>query len=107
MPADLNNDEDLKEFDRKAAVVELESLSNDSALFRYVDLASGYTYMTHRTKSIDYGVLLINRAECFMDSGKVQAMKPGDTMVQRYTKHAWRVTLTRSTSLCSILCVRP
>ena len=98
MPADLNNDEDLKEFDRKAVVVELESLSDDSAIFPCVDLASGYTCMMHCTKLIDYGVLLINRAECVMDSGEVQAMKPGDTMVQRYTKHAWRVTLTRSTS---------
>ena len=90
MPADLNNDADLTDFDRKAAAGELGLVSSDSALLHYVDLAPGYTCMMHRTKSIDYGILLAGEVECVMDSGEVQAMKHGDVMVQRYTKHAWR-----------------
>jgi hypothetical protein len=46
--------------------------------------------MMHRTQSIDYGIALEGEPECVMDSGEVQRMKPGDVMVQRHTKHAWR-----------------
>jgi hypothetical protein len=88
-PADLNNDADL-DFDRERNNENVGLVSGGGAVLRYVDLAPGYTCMMHRTQSLDYGIVLEGTAECVMDSGEVQAMKPGDTMVQRYTMHAWR-----------------
>lgn len=89
MPADLNNDADLNQYqDLMCSPIGLAS--SGSSVLRYVDLAPGYTCMMHRTQSIDYGVVLEGQAECVMDGGQTQLMGHGDVMVQRFTKHAWK-----------------
>ena len=44
----------------------------------------------HRTKSLDYGVLVAGQLELHLDSGEMRLLKVGDVMVQRGTMHAWR-----------------
>lgn len=92
MPADLNNDADLHEYDHRMVNGPISLVSSGASVLRYVDLAPGYTCMMHRTQSIDYGVVLEGAAECVFPTGEIQLMKRGDVMIQRYTKHAWRNT---------------
>lgn len=89
-PADLNNDADLADYDRKLAAGKVGLVSGGGSLLRYMDLAPAFTTMEHRTQSIDYGVVIEGEIEIVLDSGEVQLLKPGDIMVQRGTEHAWR-----------------
>ena len=43
---------------------------------------------THRTKSIDYAIVLEGEIDMLMDDSEVH-MKPGDVLVQQGTSHAW------------------
>lgn len=43
---------------------------------------------THRTKSIDYAIVLDGEIDMLMDDTEVH-LKPGDVLVQQGTSHAW------------------
>jgi mannose-6-phosphate isomerase-like protein (cupin superfamily) len=43
----------------------------------------------HTTRTIDYGIVISGRVELGLDSGWVE-LGPGDVIVQRATRHAWR-----------------
>ena len=45
--------------------------------------------MMHRTRSVDFVVVISGEIWCVMEEGEV-LMKPGDTMVQRGTNHEWQ-----------------
>ena len=44
----------------------------------------------HRTKSLDYAVIVAGEVELILDTGEVQRLKVGDVVVQRGNMHAWR-----------------
>lgn len=44
----------------------------------------------HTTKTIDYGIILSGRVELGLDEGWVE-LGAGDVVVQRATRHAWRL----------------
>jgi len=44
----------------------------------------------HTTQTIDYGIILSGRVELGLDDGWVE-LGPGDVVVQRATRHAWRL----------------
>lgn len=44
----------------------------------------------HRTKSLDYGVVLEGEVEMVLDDGSVTKLRRGDVAIQRGTMHAWR-----------------
>lgn len=44
----------------------------------------------HTTKTIDYGIILSGRVELGLDEGWIE-LGPGDVVVQRATRHAWRL----------------
>ena len=46
----------------------------------------------HTTDTIDYVVILGGQAELELDDGKSETVRSGDCVVQRGTRHAWRVT---------------
>jgi mannose-6-phosphate isomerase-like protein (cupin superfamily) len=46
----------------------------------------------HTTDTIDYVVILGGQAELELDDGKSETVRTGDCVVQRGTRHAWRVT---------------
>ncbi len=46
----------------------------------------------HRTPTLDIGVVLSGEVDLELDSGQVAHLRPGDSVVQRGTMHAWRVT---------------
>ena len=46
----------------------------------------------HTTDTIDYVVILGGSAELELDDGRKEIVQTGDCVVQRGTRHAWRVT---------------
>ncbi|PWY96072.1 hypothetical protein BO94DRAFT_530768 [Aspergillus sclerotioniger CBS 115572] len=55
-----------------------------------IDLAPGSTSPLHRTRSLDYAVVVEGSVELKLDSGEVRTLQRGDVVVQRGTKHQWR-----------------
>jgi len=46
--------------------------------------------MMHRTKSLDYGIVVEGSIELILDSGEKQVLQRGDVCIQGGTNHAWR-----------------
>jgi len=57
--------------------------------------------LMHRTRSVDYAVVLSREIDMMLDDTVVH-LKPGDTIVQQATNHAW---VNRGTQTCRILFV--
>lgn len=58
-------------------------------VLRVVDFGPGKASPMHKTKSIDYGIVLEGEIEMQLDGGEATRLKPGDVVVQRGTNHAW------------------
>lgn len=54
-----------------------------------IDMPPGSSAPMHRTKSIDYGLVLDGEVDLELDDGTVLPMTSGDVVVQRGTAHAW------------------
>ena len=54
--------------------------------------------MMHRTRSIDYAVIMSGEIDMLLDDGEVH-FKAGDVLVQQGTNHAW---VNRGTEMCRI-----
>jgi hypothetical protein len=57
--------------------------------------------LMHRTRSVDYAVVLSGAIDMVLDDSVVH-LKPGDTIVQQATNHAW---VNHGTETCRILFV--
>jgi len=57
--------------------------------------------LMHRTRSIDYAVVLSGEIDMILDDSVVH-LKPGDVAIQQATNHAW---INRGTQPCRILFV--
>jgi mannose-6-phosphate isomerase-like protein (cupin superfamily) len=57
--------------------------------------------LMHRTRSVDYAVVLSGEIDMMLDDSVIH-LKPGDTIVQQATNHAW---INRGTQMCRILFV--
>jgi quercetin dioxygenase-like cupin family protein len=86
-PADLNNDADVARHD---STDQRSLVAAGGTVLRYVDFAPGYECMMHRTKSLDYGIVVEGEIVSVLDSGQRVTMKRGDIMVQRATMHSWK-----------------
>jgi mannose-6-phosphate isomerase-like protein (cupin superfamily) len=58
---------------------------------------SRHAYM-HRTKSVDYGIILSGEIDMLLDDSEVH-LKTGDIVIQQATNHAW---VNRSDKFCRI-----
>ena len=54
-----------------------------------IDMPPGAIAPIHRTRTIDYGVVLDGEVDLELDDGSVVTMTRGDVVVQRGTAHAW------------------
>ena len=54
-----------------------------------IDMPPGAVAPMHRTKSIDYGVVLDGEVDLELDDGSVVTLSKGNVVVQRGTAHAW------------------
>jgi hypothetical protein len=87
-PASLTNDADIvahQEIETKGVGL----VNPGGTIIRCVDMAPGYKCPMHRTKSLDYGIVLEGEVEMLLDSGESAIMKRGDVAVQRATQHLW------------------
>lgn len=57
-PASLNGDADIKAHDDLMSSKLLGLVNPLGSVLRHVDFAPGYQCVTHRTQSIDYGIVL-------------------------------------------------
>lgn len=89
-PALLNDSADIKTHDAVVASGKLGIVNPNGTVLRIVDFAPGYESMMHRTRSLDYGIVLEGTIELVLDSGKTQSLNRGDVVIQRGTNHAWR-----------------
>ncbi|KAJ9650195.1 hypothetical protein H2198_010495 [Neophaeococcomyces mojaviensis] len=91
VPVNFTKDKDLNEFIDNKNVMPI--FIPGGTLVRMVDLGPGECSPIHRTKSLDYGVVLNGEIELILEdleTGPVKLMKAGDVSVQRATLHAWR-----------------
>ena len=89
-PASLNKDTDIVKHDEKMRAGKMGIVSPRGTVLRYVDFAPGFESMMHRTRSLDYGIVLEGTIELILDSGEKQVLQRGDCCIQRGTNHAWR-----------------
>ncbi len=60
----------------------------------------------HTTKTIDYGIVLSGEIDLELDEGQVH-LTPGDVVVQRGTRHAWRNLGSQPCTMAFILISSP
>jgi quercetin dioxygenase-like cupin family protein len=64
------------------------SLRGGSVL-RITEFGPGFVSPMHRTRSIDYVLVLSGVLELVLDGGEAVKLRPGDAVIQRGTNHAW------------------
>ncbi|KAK2074833.1 hypothetical protein P8C59_009007 [Phyllachora maydis] len=93
LPADLNDDADLRAHAAVAARVDAGTMGlvqPGGTVLRAVDFAPGYACGMHRTQSLDYGIVLEGEVDMVLDSGATAyRLRRGDVAVQRATQHQW------------------
>jgi mannose-6-phosphate isomerase-like protein (cupin superfamily) len=57
----------------------------------------------HTTDTIDYVFIVSGAADLELDDGRKERIRAGDCVVQRGTRHAWRVVGDEPLVLCAIL----
>jgi mannose-6-phosphate isomerase-like protein (cupin superfamily) len=57
----------------------------------------------HTTDTIDYVLILSGSADLELDFGKKESVAAGDCVVQRGTRHAWRVTSQEPLVMAAVL----
>ncbi|EHK26258.1 uncharacterized protein TRIVIDRAFT_35539 [Trichoderma virens Gv29-8] len=88
-PGVLNNDQDLKEYKDRLPHNVAASIPGGTVL-RIVDFLPGEGAPMHRTKTVDFGVILEGELELILDSGESTVLRRGDILVQRGTIHEWK-----------------
>ena len=89
-PLNMNEDADIKKHDEKVNSGKLGIVSPGGTVLRFVDFSPGFESMMHRTRSLDYGIVVEGSIELILDSGEKQLLHRGDVCIQRGTNHAWR-----------------
>ncbi|KAA8647731.1 hypothetical protein EYZ11_000234 [Aspergillus tanneri] len=89
-PANLNNEADVTQSEQAVTSGSLGLVNPGGTVCRVVDFAPGKPGIMHRTRSLDYGIVLEGEIEMMLDSGEKRLLKRGDIAVQRATMHQWR-----------------
>ncbi|KAH8897199.1 hypothetical protein GQ53DRAFT_507016 [Thozetella sp. PMI_491] len=90
MPVDLNNNLDITQHQETIANGKLGLVNPNGTVCRFVDFAPGNRVMTHRTQSLDYGIVLEGNVLMELDDGSSTLIRRGDVAVQRATMHGWK-----------------
>lgn len=90
MPVSMDDDADIDQHEKLMASGTLGLVRANGTVCRTVDFKPGGDALMHRTKSLDYGIVVEGTVELHLDSGEVQTLGRGDVAVQRGTMHAWK-----------------
>ncbi|KIW19743.1 hypothetical protein PV08_00317 [Exophiala spinifera] len=90
MPVRMDDDADIAKHDEVMSSGSLGLVRPNGTVCRTVDFAPAGEALMHRTKSLDYGIVVEGEIELHLDSGEVRTLKRGDVAVQRGTMHAWK-----------------
>ena len=71
---------------------------DNGSIFRVVDFPPGAKGEMHRTRSIDYAVVMEGEIDMLLPDGEVH-LRAGDVLVQQATDHAWE---NRGSANCRI-----
>ncbi|KAJ7225548.1 hypothetical protein GGX14DRAFT_548373 [Mycena pura] len=84
-------------------------VSPNGTNLRCTDLAPGAQTPMHRTRSLDYNILLQGELVLIMDDGSETHLKnPGDTVIQKGTLHAWRnPSASWARWMCAVIAAEP
>jgi quercetin dioxygenase-like cupin family protein len=72
------------------------------SIFRVVDFPPGCGPFMHRTRSIDYAVVLEGEIDMLLDDSEVH-LRAGDVLVQQGTNHGWANRGTRNCRIAFVL----
>ncbi|KAK7999112.1 hypothetical protein PG991_014787 [Apiospora marii] len=89
-PAALAGDADLAVY--KAQLADRsESFTSPAGGFlaRYIDFHPGCAPLWHRTRTLDFGVVIEGELLLELEGGERRILRKGDSAVQRGTNHAW------------------
>jgi quercetin dioxygenase-like cupin family protein len=100
VPADNNDETDGR---HREAGLTLEG----GSVIRIVDMLPGKESPTHRTNSIDYGIVMEGEIELELDDGVKKTIRQGGIIVQRGTNHLWRNTSDKVCRIAFILIEAP
>lgn len=89
-PVSMSNDDDIAKHDERIQSGKLGIVNPGGTVVRFVDFAPGFESMMHRTRSLDYGIVIEGQIELILDSKVSQVLQRGDICIQRGTNHAWR-----------------
>ena len=89
-PVQMNNNADVEAHKKRVSDGGTGLVVPGGSVCRMVDFSPDNSPQMHRTKSLDYGVVIEGEVEMILGSGEVHIMKKGDVAVQRGTMHAWR-----------------
>ena len=89
-PVDMSENKDISTHAQRLASGKLGIVNPGGTVLRFVDFAPLFESMMHRTKSLDYGIVLEGTIELILDSGETRLLSRGDCCIQRGTNHAWR-----------------
>lgn len=83
-----------------------EALAAAASRFETGDAMEADDPGMHTTRTIDYGVVLSGEIDLELDSGEVH-LRPGDVVVQRGTRHAWRNRGSEPCKMAFVLVASP
>lgn len=70
---------------------------------RINEFPPGVVSPTHRTQTVDYGIVLEGEVVLVLDHGRETVLGPGDVVVQRGTDHRWENRTDRVARMAFIL----
>ena len=82
-PSDNNDDVD-------GALREVKRVSPGGSVLQFVTMHPHTASKHHRTRSLDYGIVLEGEVTLQLDGGEETVCRPGDVVIQRGTIHTWR-----------------
>jgi mannose-6-phosphate isomerase-like protein (cupin superfamily) len=82
----------------QAPAVNHATVTREMGLARHADAAPPRHVFTHRTRSIDYAIVLEGEIDMLLDDTELH-LKAGDVLIQQGTNHAW---VNRGTKPCRI-----
>ncbi|KAI0131925.1 hypothetical protein BJ170DRAFT_611741 [Xylariales sp. AK1849] len=103
-PSKLQDDADYVSHEAVQDTGQLGTVRPGGTVLRVCDFSPAYPGKMHRTRSIDYGIVLEGTVEMLLDSGEKRIIKRGDVVVQRATYHQWRnASETEWARMCFVL----